>query len=186
MMKQIVLLITLCPFYAYGKCEVLSGDTLIVDSVSNDQLGLMYEKVIDEYIDKYRNNYRPEAFFAKLNQGIDKIDSLPAGLEQRNKKARALKTLSDFSHYDESIKLELMALARQKYTASFYCLGFLHEKGIGTIVNNVEAWAWFMTAFAVDGSYAKEHLTRVWEHLNAQQEVQAKRLADRYIRLYTE
>ena len=184
-LKVILLLYAMYPLYSYGTCEALFKDMVQVEFKGESALDIQYEKAVSEYIKKYNENYRPEAFFTKAMDRIkNKFDK--DSLRQRQIMGRARRMLSIFNHYDESIKLALMKLVDHKYTPSFYCLGFVHERGIGTKVNYVEAWAWFMTAFAVDGVEAKEHLTRVWKYLTTQDELNAKILADKYIRLYTE
>lgn len=185
-LKIIVLLHALYPLYAYGACEALFKDMVQAEVIEDSETGVKYKNVIDEYIKKYRANYRPELFFDRALAYIEKTTLKDSGAELNLRKDRAKKFLSEFYHFDDSIKQSLTELAEHKFSPAFYCLGFVHERGIGTKVNHIEAWAWFMTAFAVDGINAKTHLTRVWQHLNTPDEVKAKLLADKYIRDYTE
>jgi hypothetical protein len=174
------------PLYSYGACEALFTDMVKIKAIGNSEVEKKYYSIIDQYIEKSYKNYRPESFFNKITAETKKAELEFTGPKLQQTQDHVRLFLSDFYHYDNSIKLELMDLAEHKYTPSFYCLGFVHERGIGTKVNHVEAWAWFMTAFAVDGIYAKEHLTRVWKYLSTQDEMKAKLLADKYIQQYTE
>ena len=184
--KVIVLLLAIYPLSSFGACEALYHDVREMAVVGNSDTELQYKMVVDEYIRKYRRDYRPEIFFDRAEDYLAKTAVENDDVERKRRRDRASKLLSRFYHYDESIKIALMELAGQKYSPAFYCLGFVYERGIGTKVNYVEAWAWFMTAFSVDGIYAKSHLTRVWKQLSTQEEAAAKILAEHYIREYTE
>lgn len=186
MIKVIVLLLAIYPLSSFGACEALYHDVRERSVVGNSDTERQYKKVVDEYIRKYRRDYRPESFFDRAEDYLAKTAVENDNVDHERRRDRARQMLSRFHHYDESIKIALVELAEQQYSPAFYCLGFVHERGIGTKVNYVEAWAWFMTAFAVDGIYAKSHLTRVWKQLSTQEEAAAKTLADKYIGQYTE
>lgn len=168
------------------KCDALYRRPFYIYKVGNNEQDVEYNRVVSEYVDKYFNNYRPESFFTTHLKIIERTDLIKDELLRKRIKQNRLDTLSKYYHFDDSIKTSLMKLAEQHYLRSFYCLGFVYENGIGEKVDYVAAWAWFYTAYSVDGINAKPNLNRVWKHLNVHDEIKAKLLADKYVRLYTD
>ena len=185
------------------KCNALYQRPFYIDKVGSSKLDIEYNRAVREYVDKFINYYRPEPFFTRLLWNIerserllkevDNIDSHELDANQKLLKewlpkqiSRQHKKLLQYHHFDESIKVSFLELAEQKYSPSFYCLGFVYENGIGQKVDYAEAWAWFYTATAVDGINARTNLNRVSRLLSVNDEVKAKGLADKYIRQYTD
>ena len=168
------------------KCDALYRRPFHIDKVGNGELDIEYNRVVREYVDKYFNNYRPESFFTRWLKIIEHAELIKDDLVRKRIKDKRIKRLSKYYHFDDSIKVSLMKLAEQKYLRSFYCLGYVYENGVGEEVDYAEAWAWFYTATAVDGINAKTNLNRVSRLLSVNDEVKAKLLADKYIRLYTD
>ena len=184
--RMLLLLVWLCPLTSYAECEELQENANFVEKPKGIDVDFEYAAAIRDYVKKFKRQYRSESFFAKLLAGIERIDALPKGDEQRQRKEEALVILSDFQHYDASIKTAFLKLAKKSYTPAFYCLGFIHEFGIGTEIDYAQAWAWFTTAVAVDGIKARAHQTRIWQQLSSNEEMQAKTLAIDYLKEYTD
>jgi len=168
------------------KCNALYRRPFHIDKVGSSELDIEYNRVVREYVDKYFNNYRPESFFTRWLKSIERTDLIKDDLVRKRIKDERIEWLSKYYHFDDSIKASLMKLAEKKYSRSFYCLGFVYENGVGEEVDYAKAWAWFYTAYSVDGIYAKQNLNRVWKHLDVNDEIKAKILADKYMRLYTD
>jgi len=137
-----------------------------------------YINTLNNYISLTNSYYRPNEFHSWLNKIIENES------EAANK-AKLIKAYSIYKHFDENLKNDFIELAEQKYTKSLYCLGRIYEHGIGVEISYTKAWAWYNTAFAVEGIKAKSHIERVWKHLNWQDEIEAKKYSDQYTYLYT-
>lgn len=184
-MRVIFLLLVFYPAYSIAECDALNTINHNFQSSGSSAIDMEYDTLIRQYVDKYDHNFRPEAFFNFWEKLYSKAKSTSDLHLRKMFIDKHNKTISGYLHFDSSIEKSFMRLAQEKYSKSFYCLGYVYEKGIGKKVNYIKAWAWFYTASAVDGIYAKKDLNRVWQHLGMDDEIKAKRLADKYIRLYT-
>ena len=181
----LALLLLFYPIYSFGECDPLYQFQHRIDLVGSGANDKAYYMVINDYIDKYKRNFRSESFFNKFENRINSANLIKDEITMKRLKENYNKIISEHYRFDSSIRISMMKLAAQKFTKSFYCLGYIFERGIGEKINYVHAWAWFYTAFAVDGVHAKQDLHRVWRTLNRSEEINAKKLADKYIRLYT-
>lgn len=185
-LKSLILLLFIYPVYSYGECDVLGHPfyPYYVKSPEASSLDVEYNRIIFEYVEKYNNNYRSESYFKRLLKSIEYRNAKNINKLQGND--RLFYELSEYYHFDESISDSLMRLAEKRHLASFYCLGFVYERGIGQEIDYAKSWAWFYVTSSVDGLSARKNLNRVWRHLDVNAEVRAKGLADKYIRFYTD
>jgi len=147
------------------------------DIGDNSEATKKYHNAIDKYVSLYNSKYRSNEIHLNIDKEIKKASD--------SHKSFYIEKKSELKYYNESIKESFMKLAKLKYTKSFYCLGRIHEQGIGVDINYSKAWAWYNTAFAVEGMKAKQHLERVWHHLNWETELEALKYSDKYTYLYT-
>ena len=187
----ITLLLSIYCTNVYSQCDVLDiryrlslsshlrkAEKLIEIPKNSEKISIEFTNSINNYITQYNSLHRSEEFHTKEKEYIEK---LPDG----ERKKHILKTYAIYKHYTKDIYNSFTNLVKQKHIESLYCLGRIHEYGIGVKINYIEAWAWYNTAFAVEGIKAKKHQERVWEYLDWEGELEGQRLSDIYISKYT-
>jgi len=189
----IILLLVLAPNTAYTKCDYFheSKPSSMFFSFSSheikpekstahfkDKIEIKFVDALNYYIEIFNTKYRSQAFHDKFQKELKEI--VPLKYQQE-----VLDRYSKYKRFDKSIKDKFIEVAKEKHVETLYCLGYIYEYGVGVDISYIEAWAWYNTAFAVEGIFAKKHRERVWKHLTWQTELEAQKLSDQYTYLYT-
>lgn len=196
---------------AFSKCEILREDS-VEERVGNHPAALIHLEIKkskklqansnlinhksarliatqNKYIELYNLGYRSESTHQRLKKSLEWwIRSINKGAARVDKNL-GIKELHDkynkYKRYPASLAEEFRGLAKQDNIEALYCLGVLYEQGIGVEMSKVRAWAWYNAAFAVDGIYARKQQDRVWALLDWQEQVEAQKLSEEYIKEYT-
>ncbi|MDH5785939.1 MAG: SEL1-like repeat protein [Chromatiales bacterium] len=138
-----------------------------------------YAEAVNLYRKGYHQLLRPQEFHDQHNPSQEKK-------KKRGWVVKLPRPYSDYGYFGLGIHNALLSLADQRYTPAFYCMGKVHEFGIGVPINYSEAWAWYHLAATVDGLEAKPLRDRVAKKLDWQSEMEAHRVYRVYLKRYTD
>ena len=191
-MKQLSLIIALLTFsnIALSECKEFDGlhvmyllyfdrkAELLEIPANVNKTTEQYINNINNYITLSNSKYASNEFHERALKQIEEETNIV-------EKEKLINAHSNFKYFNESILKGFIKLAEKKHTDALYCLGRIYEHGIGVDISYIKAWAWYNTAFAVEGMKAKSHMERVWRHLNWETEIEAQRYSDQYTYSYT-